>query len=110
LHFLLFALVYSEPVMTAQGMEKETQAAQPAPTSGQDALARFDWLPCRLTLQIPVSDFTLGDLLRMQTGTVVGTAVRGTEELPLSVNGQLIAWIQFEMIGERLAARITEMA
>jgi len=96
--------------MTAQGVEKEIQGMQPAVTSGQDALDRFDWLPCRLTLQIPVSEFTLGDLLRMQVGTVVGTATRSTEEIPLSVNGQLIAWIQFEMIGERLAARITELA
>jgi len=96
--------------MTTQGTEKEIQALPPALTLGQSALERFDWLPCRLTLQIPVSEFTLGDLLRLQTGSVVSTAVRSTEELPLSVNGQLIAWIQFEMIGERLAARITELA
>ena len=83
---------------------------QPALLSGQDSIERFDWLPCRLTLQIPVSAFTLGDLLRLQPGSVVGTAVRSTEEIPLSVNGQLIARVQFEMIGERLAARITELA
>jgi len=110
LHFLFFVLIHHEHHMPAQGAEKEIQGTQPALAPSPDALERFDWLPCQLSLQIPVSEFTLGDLLRMQVGTVVGTAVRSTEEIPLSVNGQLIAWIQFEMIGERLAARITELA
>jgi flagellar motor switch/type III secretory pathway protein FliN len=94
--------------MTAQAQqaEKENQAA----ISGEGSLERFDWLPCRLSLEIPVSHFTLGDLLRLQKGSVVHTAIPGTDEVPLSVNGQLIAWIQFEMIGDRLAARITELA
>lgn len=94
----------------AQLAEKENQANQPAAISGQDTLKRFDWLPCRLSLEIPVSEFTLGDLLRLQKGSVVATAIRSTEEVPLNVNQRLIAWIQFEMIGERLAARITELA
>jgi flagellar motor switch/type III secretory pathway protein FliN len=86
-------------------------ASSPAErVSDPAAMERFDWLPCRLTLQIPVSEFTVGDLLRLQKGSVVATAVRSTEEIPLSVNGQLIAWIQFEMLSGRLAARITEFA
>lgn len=97
--------------MTAQPPQTEKQdlAGQPA-TLQQNALERFEWLPCRLSLEVPVSDFTLGDLLRLQKGSVVATAIRSTAEIPLSINGQLIARIQFEMIGERLAARIMELA
>lgn len=96
--------------MTAQPQPAEKPAQVEQLTSGLEALARFDWLPCRLSLEIPVSEFTLGDLLRLHKDSVVTTAVRSNEEIPLSVNRQLIAWIQFEMIGERLAARITELA
>ena len=98
--------------MTAQAQQAKTEdpTNQPTASFGQDALRRFDWLPCRLSLEIPVSEFTLGDLLRLQKGSVVATTIRSTEEVPLNVNQQLIAWIQFEMIGDRLAARITELA
>ncbi len=98
--------------MTAQTQQAdaENQASQPTASPGLDALRRFDWLPCRLSLEIPVNEFTLGELLRLQKGSVVATAIRSTEEVPLNVNQRLIAWIQFEMIGDRLAARITELA
>jgi flagellar motor switch/type III secretory pathway protein FliN len=108
LHSSLFVLVSTNSIMTAQAQpaEKENQTA----ISGQGSLERFDWLPCRLSLEIPVSQFTLGDLLRLQKDCVVSTTVPSINEVPLSVNGQPIAWIQFEMIGNRLAARITELA
>ncbi len=97
--------------MTAQlqPSEIENRQAQGA-TSSQNSLERFEWLPCRLSLEIPVSEFTIGDLLRLQVGSVVSTAVPSTDEVPLNVNQQLLAWIQFEMIGDRVAARITELA
>lgn len=95
--------------MTPQPQQVERENQQAA-ISSQGSLERFDWLPCRLSLEIPVSEFTLGDLLRLQKGSVVPTKVPSTDEVPLSVNQQLIAWIQFEMIGDRLAARITELA
>jgi len=95
--------------MTAQAQQTENEDPQAA-ISNQGSLERFDWLPCRLSLEVPVSQFSLGDLLRLQKGSVVSTAVPSTDEVPLSVNQQLIAWIQFEMIGDRLAARITELA
>lgn len=94
----------------AQQAEREDQAGQPVAISRQDALKRFDWLPCRLSLEIPVGEFTLGDLLRLQKGSVVATTIRSTDEVPLNANQRLIAWIQFEMLGDRLAARITELA
>jgi flagellar motor switch/type III secretory pathway protein FliN len=98
-------------MMTLQAQQIEKQGSPELPAVlRQDSLERFEWLPCRLTLEVPVGEFTLGDLLRLQVGSVVATAIRSTSEIPLSVNGQLIARVQFEMIGERLAARIMELA
>ncbi|MGA3193516.1 MAG: FliM/FliN family flagellar motor C-terminal domain-containing protein [Terriglobales bacterium] len=93
----------------AQREEKE-QGPEQATESTRDAAERFPWLPCRLSLEVPVSDFNLGDLLRLRKDSIITTALGSTEDIPLRVNGRLIAWIQFEMIGERLAARITELA
>ena len=93
----------------AQVSEKDNRPEQAA-TLRHEAMQRFNWLPCRLSLEIPVSKFTLGDLLRLHPGSVVQTAIGSTEEIPLRVNQRLIAWIRFEMIGDRIAARITELA
>ncbi len=87
----------------------EERLAQPVDPA-QDAAERFGWLPCCASLEIPICNFTLGDLLRLKKDTVLTTAIRSTEDLPLRVNHRLVAWIQFEMIGDRLAARITELA
>ena len=93
----------------AQREEKEQRADQ-ASQGTNDAAERFAWLPCRLSLELPVTKFTLGDLLRLGKDSVVTTGLRSTEDMPLRVNRRLIAWVQFEMIGDRLAARITELA
>lgn len=90
--------------------EEKEQRPDQAAQSTNDAAERFAWLPCRLSLELPVTEFTLGDLLRLRKDSVVTTGLRSTEDIPLRVNSRLIAWIQFEMIGDRLAARITELA
>jgi flagellar motor switch/type III secretory pathway protein FliN len=90
--------------------EERDQRPDQANEVAKDAIERYDWLPCRLSLEIPVTEFTLGDLLRLGPNSVVRASTRSTEDIPLRVNGRLVAWIQFEMFGDRLAARITELA
>lgn len=87
--------------------ESRTVDATNAPEDRTDA---FGWLPCRLTLQIPVTGFTVGDLVRMKVGSIVETQCHHTHDIPLRVNGLLIGWTEFEVIGDRLAVRITELA
>jgi hypothetical protein len=41
---------------------------------------------------------------------VVATACHQTSDVPVRVNGLLIGWTEFEVIEDRLAARITEQA
>ena len=76
----------------------------------KDPIETMLWLPCALTLDIPLVQFTVGDLLKMTEGTIVETACHHTGDVPLRVNGQLIGWIEFEVLGEKLAVRITELA
>ena len=68
------------------------------------------WLPCAVSLEIPLDGFTIGDLSNLARGSVVSTACPRNSDLPLYVNGQLIGWSELEVIDDRLAVRITEIA
>lgn len=86
----------------------EPEVAEPA--GEKDPANMYPWLPCRLTLDVPVTGFTIGDLMKMTAGTVIATNCQQTNDVPLRVNGQLIAWTEFEVVGSQLAVRITELA
>lgn len=68
------------------------------------------WLPCTLALDLPVVNFTVGDLLSLTSGSIVETAYHQSSDLPLRVNGQLVGWTEFEVVGERLAVRLTDLS
>ncbi len=80
------------------------------PPDGADPLDSMLWLPCTLSLEVPVVKFTVGDLLVLAKGQIVETACYKTSDIPLRVNRLLIGWTEFEVIGDRLAARVTEQA
>jgi len=88
---------------------KETPAVQTEELV-KDPTEQFGWLPCQLTLEVAVSRFTVGDLLRLGKGSIVETGCPYTSDVPLRANGLLIGWTEFEVIGNRLAVRITELA
>ncbi len=67
------------------------------------------WLPCTLALEVPVVHFTVGTLLGLSVGTLIESAWHQSTDIPLRVNGLLMAWTEFEVVGERLAARITDL-
>jgi flagellar motor switch/type III secretory pathway protein FliN len=75
-----------------------------------DRLDRMPWLPCTLSVDVPVVRFTIGDLLCLTEGSIVETACNQTSDVPLRVNNLLIGWTEFEVIGDRLAVRITDQA
>ena len=84
---------------------------RPSPTQGiEDLLDTMPWLPCNLTLEVPVVRFTIADLLALTKGSVVETACHHTSDVPLRANKVLIGWTEFEVIGDRLAVRITDQA
>lgn len=68
------------------------------------------WLPCTLAVDLPVSRFTVRDLLHLSKGSIVETGYHQSSDLPLRVNGQLVGWTEFEVAGERLAVRLTDLS
>ena len=83
--------------------------AEPVSTE-QELLDSMPWLPCTLTLEVPVVHFTIADLLALKEGSIVETASHHTSDVPLRVNQLLIGWTEFDVIGDKLAVRITEQA
>ncbi len=75
-----------------------------------DPLDTMPWLPCTLSLEVPAVRFTIADLLALTTGSIVETACHHTSDVPLRVNKVLIGWTEFEVVGDRLAVRITDEA
>jgi flagellar motor switch/type III secretory pathway protein FliN len=98
--------------MSAVGQDLGTNlgnpfAAETTPAQS-DPLESVHWLPCTLTLELPGVHFTIADLLSLKKGSLVETACHHTSDVPLRVNQMLIGWTEFEVVGDRLAVRITE--
>lgn len=75
-----------------------------------DPLSRAYDLPCTLTLEVPAVNFTVGCLMRLREGTIVQTAAQHNEDLMLKVNGQVVGLVEFDVIGDNLAVRLTGVA
>jgi flagellar motor switch/type III secretory pathway protein FliN len=67
-------------------------------------------LACQLTVDLPLAKFTVADFVKLQAGSVLSTAWRVRQDVPLRINGTLIAWAELEGSGSRLAVRLTELA
>ena len=70
----------------------------------------YRWLRCKTTAEVAVPKFTVGDLLSLRKGSVVLTATAVANDIPLRVNKILLGWGRFEVVNDRLAVRITELA
>lgn len=75
-----------------------------------DPLQRAYDLPCTLVLEVPVVDFTVGSLMRLRAGALIRTAAQHNEDLTLRVNGQIVGLVEFDVVGDNLAVRLTGVA
>lgn len=84
----------------------QLKAETPAP----DPWKRVEPLPCILSIEVPVPNFTVADLVTLSPGRLVDTQWTVGVDVPLRVNGELIAWSEFEIVNNRIAVRLTELA
>jgi flagellar motor switch/type III secretory pathway protein FliN len=88
----------------------------PSPVQNQsEDREEAKWRPllgmfCELAVDLPLPGFHVADFLQLRPGAVISTNWQLTRDVPLRVNGILIAWGEFERIGKRLALRLTELA
>ena len=82
----------------------------PSGSRPQDPLARAYDLPFTLVLEVPAVDFTVGSLMRLHPGSIVRTGAQHNEDISLKVNGQVVGLVEFDVVGDNLAVRITGIA
>jgi flagellar motor switch/type III secretory pathway protein FliN len=71
--------------------------------------AHVKGLPCRLSVEVPIPRFTVGKLLDLATGDILDTYHEEGSHVPVLVNGEMIAWGEFDVVDEVLAIRLTEL-
>jgi flagellar motor switch/type III secretory pathway protein FliN len=67
------------------------------------------WLPCLISVDLPLARFTVRYLLRLDVGAILETKNAEGADVPVLVNAQLIGWAEFEIVGQRIAVRMTEV-
>jgi flagellar motor switch/type III secretory pathway protein FliN len=103
-----------KPPSTLTG-EAGSAAANPEAGAGHEAGEDERWkrvlaLPCEFIVDLPVPGFTIADLLKLRTGSVINAHWRVGQDVPLRLNGTLLGWSEFEVMGDSLAVRLTELA
>jgi len=97
---------------STQRMAPEVASPEnPAPPGGSEETR---WrpvlnLPAQIAVDLPLPQFKVSDMLQLKAGSVLPTRWKLSRDLPLRVNGTLIGWCEFEVIGNRLAVRLTEL-
>jgi flagellar motor switch protein FliN len=89
----------------APAREPESAAAKALP-----AWTGVQLLPCDLTVDLALPGLRVRDLLQLEPGWVIDSHWQVSADVPLRVNGELVAWSEFEVVGDRLAVRLTEVA
>lgn len=67
------------------------------------------WLPCEISVELTVRDFSVRGLLELTVGSLVETQWKSGGDVPMRVNGWQIGWVEFEQMGESLGVRLTEL-
>ena len=81
----------------------------PANGVSANAWEQAGWLPCQLRAEVSLAAFTVGDLLRLEAGSIVDSGVGVEADLLVSVNGARVGCGKLDPVGERLAVRLTEL-
>jgi flagellar motor switch/type III secretory pathway protein FliN len=68
-----------------------------------------EWLPAVVSVELPVTGFSVRDLLGLTVGSLVQTDWKSGMDAPMRVNGCPVGWAEFEQLGEMLGIRVTEL-
>ena len=80
------------------------------PAISDELWTEAGWLPCSLSVELRLTHFTVRDLLQLEAGSIVETKHANGADVPVLVNTQLIGWAEFDVVAQRIAVRVTELA
>lgn len=90
-------------------MTTEKQALPDAPESVSTNLKRLENIEVQLTVEVGGTKISIGDLMKLNDGSVVELERLAGEHLDILVNGTLLARGEVVLVGERLGIRFTEI-
>ena len=67
-------------------------------------------LPMRLAAAVPVTGFTVRDLLQLAAGRLLETAWPENNDIPLKAGRVQMSWCEFEVVEQRMSVRLTRLA
>ena len=88
-------------------MPEQTEHTAPPQAALPDPWVDALLLNCLVTVDLPVPKFTIRELLRLDEGSIVESRWKEGTHLPLQVNGRQVGWVEFEVVGDRLAVQVT---
>ncbi len=90
-------------------MEAEPAVTQQLETTPSDSWSEVMGIPCKLTVEFPITGLKVGDLLKLERGSVIDAHQNDSTPIPIWVNGVMVGWAEFDVVGKRLAIRVTEL-
>src|SRR5438309_2315483 len=95
--------------MNSTAAEMPVAGLIPGGKTAGELVQRGLHLPLNVVLEVPISAFTVRDLLELQPGSMLETAAQHNDDLMLRANGQLVGLAKFDVTGDVLAVRLTEV-
>jgi flagellar motor switch protein FliN/FliY len=66
-------------------------------------------LPVELDVGVPVPEFRVRNLLNLEPGRVIESRWGHADDVPLAAGAVRLAWVEFEVIENQLAVRVTRL-
>jgi len=98
----------AEELAAGVGLAQLTAEIPDLETGDQGSAVRR--IPIEIDVSIPIRRFQVRDVLALREGQVIGTRWVEGEDMPLTAHGTQLAWIDIEVIDQKLAVRITRLA
>lgn len=87
----------------------EKQAGEDLPDGATPNIKRLENIEVQLTVEVGGTKISIGDLMKLNDGSVVELERLAGEHLDILVNGTLLARGEVVLVGERLGIRFTEI-
>ncbi len=87
----------------------EKQSGDDLPESSGPNIKRLENIEVQLTVEVGGTKISIGDLMKLNDGSVVELERLAGEHLDILVNGTLLARGEVVLVGERLGIRFTEI-
>jgi flagellar motor switch/type III secretory pathway protein FliN len=89
---------------------ENTASSSTSPLAGLDVESPLAALRVQLDVRVPIPNFRVQDLLSLEKGRVLETGWSHGEDLPIWCGGVQLVWTEFEVLDQKLAARVTRLA